>query len=195
MYTPFTKIICTLAALLVQLFTHVNQTALVLSPQRPGPATILFDFTKPTPNLEWSHADDPVMGGKSSSRMRQAGSALYFEGTLSLENHGGFASSFVNNPHKDLSGYQRIRIRLKGDGRPYGLSILCQGTTYRSYFSTTGKEELVTVLFSSLQPTYYGEVVKDGKPLDAASMEKIGFVINDKKQGDFQLQVLRIEVE
>ena len=41
----------------------------------------------------WQIVNDGVMGGISSSRMVEADGVLNFEGELSLENNGGFASA------------------------------------------------------------------------------------------------------
>lgn len=55
--------------------------------------TTLFDFTDPSAANAWHAIDDRVMGGISRSTLRHhpAGHAL-FEGTVSLERNGGFAS-------------------------------------------------------------------------------------------------------
>lgn len=55
--------------------------------------TTLFDFTDPSAANAWHAIDDRVMGGISRSTMRHdpAGHAV-FEGTVSLERNGGFAS-------------------------------------------------------------------------------------------------------
>jgi hypothetical protein len=55
--------------------------------------TPLFDFTDPSVANAWRAIDDRVMGGISRSRLRHdpAGHPV-FEGTVSLEHNGGFAS-------------------------------------------------------------------------------------------------------
>ena len=54
---------------------------------------VLFDFTDPAATNPWAPIDDRVMGGASHSHLRHdpAGHAV-FEGTVSLERNGGFAS-------------------------------------------------------------------------------------------------------
>ena len=53
----------------------------------------LFDFSDPRAAEAWRAIDDRVMGGVSRSRLRhdRAGHAV-FEGDVSLERNGGFAS-------------------------------------------------------------------------------------------------------
>ena len=66
----------------------------------------------------WRAVNDGVMGGVSSGRMVATPDGLRFEGMLSLENNGGFASvrRLVND---DLSRADRVRIEVRGDGRSY----------------------------------------------------------------------------
>lgn len=84
---------------------------------------LLFDFSKPTADLKetWGALDDVVMGGVSESSIRLIGDAALFTGTVSTANSGGFASVRTRNfePAMNLSGYQGIELRVKGDGNRY----------------------------------------------------------------------------
>ena len=59
----------------------------------PDTTWLLFDFGDPAAVTEWNAIDDRVMGGVSGSRLRHdpTGHAV-FEGSVSLERNGGFAS-------------------------------------------------------------------------------------------------------
>ena len=59
----------------------------------PRAPFVLFDFSDPAAVAEWAPIDDRVMGGVSHSRLRHdpAGHAV-FEGQVSLDRGGGFAS-------------------------------------------------------------------------------------------------------
>ena len=54
---------------------------------------LLFDFSDANCVQDWAAIDDRVMGGESQSRLRydSRGHAV-FEGVVSLERNGGFAS-------------------------------------------------------------------------------------------------------
>ncbi|MDP1829530.1 MAG: CIA30 family protein [Archangium sp.] len=52
----------------------------------------LADFGDAAEPARWWPTDDVVMGGKSSSALRPSARTGVFEGELSLENGGGFAS-------------------------------------------------------------------------------------------------------
>jgi hypothetical protein len=53
----------------------------------------------------WRVVDDGVMGGRSKGNLQISDEGvLTFEGTLSLENNGGFSSLRTDSLKKDLSG-------------------------------------------------------------------------------------------
>ena len=58
--------------------------------------------------LNWKVVNDTVMGGRSSSRWTSNSSAFIFEGNLSLENNGGFASIRCELKNNDLSNEDGI---------------------------------------------------------------------------------------
>ena len=86
---------------------------------------LLFDFADPDAAREWRAIDDRVMGGLSRSALRhdRAGHAV-FEGTVSLDRNGGFASVRSSPGDRGLAGAQACRIDLRGDNRTFKLSLL-----------------------------------------------------------------------
>lgn len=54
---------------------------------------VIFDFTKPSPDLKeiWGALDDVVMGGVSESSLQLIGNSAFFMGNVSTANSGGFA--------------------------------------------------------------------------------------------------------
>ena len=85
---------------------------------------LIFDFQVQDEAARWVRVNDGVMGGLSQSEMRFTieGTAL-FEGTLSLENNGGFASVRTIPDDFALGGYTGLAVRVKGDGRRYMLRL------------------------------------------------------------------------
>ena len=83
----------------------------------------LFDFTQYSSNLKevWGALDDVVMGGVSESSIRFKEAIAEFSGNVSTANSGGFASVRTRNfePAIDLSSYDGIALRVKGDGNRY----------------------------------------------------------------------------
>ena len=80
-----------------------------------------MDFTKPKTMRDCWIVNDGVMGGVSQSALRQDTQGMYFEGLVSLENNGGFASmrSLIQFPQ----GTQGIELLAKGDGKQYKLIL------------------------------------------------------------------------
>jgi monofunctional biosynthetic peptidoglycan transglycosylase len=154
----------------------------------------LIDFEMPEQS-NWTIVNDRVMGGRSSSSLELTdnGTAT-FSGILSLENNGGFASTRALFRDLDLSDFTGLKLRAKGDGRSYQLRIRVDGyfdgVAYRSDFATEqGEWTEVYLPFSSFQPTYRGRVPRGVPPLDRSAIRQIGFLLGDKIEGPFQLEI------
>jgi hypothetical protein len=91
----------------------------------------LFALASPTgipTGPAWGALDDVVMGGVSSSSLQidrtggeQGMPTGVFKGTVSTANNGGFASIRSKNfePVEDLSAYEGLELRVKGDGHRF----------------------------------------------------------------------------
>ena len=86
---------------------------------------LLFDFTDATTVDGWAAIDDRVMGGMSRSKMRRdpAGHAV-FEGTVSLERNGGFASVRSSPSTRGKPRATTCVIEVRGGGKQFKLSLL-----------------------------------------------------------------------
>jgi NADH dehydrogenase [ubiquinone] 1 alpha subcomplex assembly factor 1 len=142
----------------------------------------------------WRNVDDSVMGGVSSSRMRVEDNAAVFEGELSLENNGGFASVRSDLLEQDLEGFQGVRLRVKGDGQKYQLRIrvgqALDGARHQMTFKTKKDEWMeVDLPFSNFFAAYRGRQLPDHPPIDAAKITTMGLLIADKQEGNFRLEI------
>ena len=76
-----------------------------------------FDIINPEKNVglsNWNIVNDDVMGGISKSYLSvNNDNNLIFNGYLSLENNGGFASSRLSFNSKTLEGVKSFKIKLK----------------------------------------------------------------------------------
>ena len=131
---------------------------------------LLFDFSNPSDNLGeiWGAVDDVVMGGVSQSGIRFVGDRAIFSGNVSTANNGGFASVRTRNlaPPINLSAYQGIALRVKGDGYRYKFIIRAEGKwdgIGYSYSFDTVKDTWITVKipFSALIPVFRAKTVPD----------------------------------
>ena len=85
------------------------------------------DLLNPEKNIgldNWNIVNDDVMGGISTSYLSVSDEKnLIFNGNLSLENNGGFASSRLGLKKNILKGVKSFIIRIKGDGNSYKLRL------------------------------------------------------------------------
>jgi monofunctional biosynthetic peptidoglycan transglycosylase len=155
---------------------------------------VLIQFENPD-DVRWTIVNDGVMGGISSSDMEltEEGTAL-FSGSVSLENNGGFASVRGVFPTLDLSAYEGVVIRVRGDGRRYQLRFRTDGSfdgvAYRAEFDTrAGEWQEVTLPFEAFEPSFRGYVPRRAGPLDTRRIRQAGFLIGDKRDGPFRLEI------
>jgi monofunctional biosynthetic peptidoglycan transglycosylase len=159
---------------------------------------ILFDFTTATNSPGWQVVNDEVMGGVSTSRFEVLPHGAVFSGVLSLENNGGFASVRSSPVRQSLSGFDAFVIRVRGDGRRYKFTVRT-GTgfdtpLYQCDFTTKRDEwEEYRLPFKDFIPTFRGRVLTDAPPLNPAKVTSLGFLISDKQEGPFQLEVAWIK--
>ena len=156
----------------------------------------LLDTNGKTSKIKWNIVNDTVMGGRSSSRWSKNSSALSFEGFLSLENNGGFASVRHDLNNINLSSTEGIFIKVKGDGRKYQFRIRSQASRWANYsqeFKT--KKDTVQSFFlpyKDFKPSWRGRSVRNVPTLTGKDVRGIGFLLGDKVQGKFKLDILNI---
>ena len=173
-------------------------TQMAAAVQAEDNPTMLFDFSKPDAAKAWQTVNDGVMGGVSDGNVRITEKNLEFYGTLSLENNGGFASVRSKTAKMDLSRYDGLVFKVRGDGRNYYLNVHVPSFqiafSYRASFKTEkDKWTEVTIPFADLKATSFGRIVEKAKPLDASNVEAVGFLLADKKAGPFKLEVAWIK--
>jgi len=160
----------------------------------------LFDFSSPNAAAEWHAVDDNVMGGGSLSRLRYHPEAYaVFEGRLALQNNAGFASVRSKPLEQNLEPNVDFLAEIKGDGRRYKFilrsSDSLEGVNYHAEFSTTGAWETVRIPSAAFVPRLRGRRVPDAAELDSSSVNQIGLMLADAKQGAFTLAIRRLWVE
>jgi NADH dehydrogenase [ubiquinone] 1 alpha subcomplex assembly factor 1 len=156
---------------------------------------VLFDFQTADDLAEWIIVNDGVMGGLSQSGIALSGNnTAIFSGTLSLENNGGFSSVRTRPYSYNLEGYDGITLRIKGDGRTYQFRLRTDerfdGYAYRSLFETTLDRWMeVRIPFAQCVPVFRGRILSDVGPLVPQQIQQIGFLIADKQEGPFRLEI------
>ena len=155
---------------------------------------LVVDFARTEPS-SWRAVNDGVMGGLSQSRLSgtDAGTSV-FTGVVSLENNGGFASVRTSLSEVDLSEYDGLAARVLGDGKRYRLRLRTDDRSdaiaYQATFDTTSDVwQVVEIPFTSFLPTYRGRTPSEAPPLDTSKIRQIGFMIADKQEGRFRLEI------
>ena len=187
-----------------------DEAATPRTPTVDAETAALFDFAK-TPDLagRWRSLNDGVMGGVSDGRMRSAisGTHAVFEGTVRLENNGGFSSvraSFGSGI--DLSQFQGFYMDVRpGDeasaGKEYLLIVKddeCMTTqvNFKAKFGTgkKGGWERVKVPFAAFdRPERMGRAVMRGA-LRTEAVCEVGLMVlkGEGNVGAFALDVLEL---
>ncbi len=157
---------------------------------------MIFDFKNPESFKPWQVVNDTVMGGVSESSLQPGGKGTaLFKGTVSLKNNGGFCStSSRENKKYDLSGFQGIGVRVKGDGKTYMLTVKTDasfsGYAYQFPFATKKDQWMtVTVPFKDFVARFRGQPVPNAPPVKSSDITSFGFLIADKQEGPFALEI------
>lgn len=150
---------------------------------------------------EWFVVNDGVMGGRSSSALTaESDGVALFEGYLSLENNGGFASVRTRVPANALAGASRIILRVRGDGKRYQVRLRTDGRfdgiAFGASFDTTaGRWSTVELPLQSFEPTFRGYRPPGVGPLDPSQISQVGIMLTDGQEGRFRLEMDWIAVD
>jgi len=161
---------------------------------------VLFDFTDPNLVNEWHPIDDRVMGGISRSRLHYdpAGHAV-FEGTVSLERNGGFASVRSSPGERGLPGAGACLIELRGDNKEFKLSLLTDdgfdSLNYQAHFVPAGTGwQTLRLPLSEFRASFRGREVPGARPLAPTRIRQVGLMIAARQSGGFALDIRRISL-
>lgn len=168
-----------------------------------GKSLLLEDFSatgSSSYGTEWKFYSDQVMGGVSegtaTSIKTDQGKGMRLEGTVKLDNNGGFIQ--VALPLKkgwsslDASDFKGIRIRVQGNGEPYAIHLRSNQTFlpwhyFAATFETTGEWQTIEIPFKDFKPD------KGKKTLNTKKLKRIGIVAAFKEM-DAQLDITRVEL-
>jgi len=161
---------------------------------------LLFDFTDPTAVAQWAPIDDRVMGGISRSRLRHdpAGHAV-FEGEVSLERNGGFASVRSAPAARGRHGADSCLIEVRADGKRYKLTLLTDDGFDSLNYQASFKPEhdtwqTMNLPLATFRATFRGREVPGAAVLDPARIRQVGLMIADRQAGPFALDVRRLSL-
>ena len=159
---------------------------------------VIADFKNEGGISEWTVVDDGVMGGLSQGTFTSTdlGNALY-TGTVRTENNGGFSSVRHGFDTKDVSKYEFVFLRVKGDGKSYQFRIKedrSQRYSYITSFETTGAWQTIRLPLTMFYPSFRGNQLN--KPnFSGKKIEEIAILIGNKTRESFSLEIEKIYLE
>ena len=159
---------------------------------------VIFDFTENSILENWFIINDNVMGGVSRSEIsiNEDGNAV-FKGSVSLENNGGFCSARYNFNEISVRDYEKLTLRIKGDGKRYQFRIRANRDDYYSYityFETSGNWETIEIPLEKMYPVFRGRKL-EMPDFSNDTIEEIAFLIGNKKEETFRLEIDKIELK
>ena len=161
---------------------------------------VIVNFFGPINSVEWMVVNDNVMGGVSRSRISiNPEGNMVFDGNVSLDYGGGFASVRSSYENWEIGKFDGFVIKVWGDGKTY--QFRCRvgnnfdGVAYRQYFQTNNENwQEIRLPFSKFVPTYRGRIISNAAPLDPHTIRNLGLMISDKQSGNFNLKIAWIGV-
>lgn len=145
----------------------------------------------------WYITNDAVMGGLSQGKVQQAEHKIMFFGTISVENNGGFTSTFT--PIKPLAKeITTIKLCVQGDGNDYQLRLKSRvmdfPLAYKVMLSTQAGQSLCYQFnLKDFTATHRGRAIDTAPVLLASSVSELGFLIANKQPNTFALEIFSIE--
>ncbi len=175
---------------------HLVPCLLFFMVMNAASAPPVLDFADPTTAERFRVINDGVMGGVSTSRLAQADGALRFEGAVSLENNGGFAS--FRGPAQLPDGATALLLKVRGDGQRYKLALKLDDSNATPQYQApfTAPPDWTTIRFvpTDFAPSFRGRPVS-APPLALGQVRAIGMLISDRQAGPFRLELQELRIE
>lgn len=152
-----------------------------------------MDFTNPKTMRDCWIVNDGVMGGMSQSNLRQDAQGMLFEGQVSLQNNGGFAS--MRSSARFPQGTQLIELLAKGDGKRYRLILrteLAPRVTYAADFIAEPAWQTYRFNANQFKTTIRGQAV-NAPALAFSDVIELGILIADGQAGSFAIQLKTLQ--
>lgn len=169
--------------------------ALPMETQSVDQIKLLLDFEDTDKSGRWMVVNDDVMGGVSRSNVKlHSDGHLLFDGEVSTNYGGGFASVRTDYKNWEIEKYEGFILRVKGDGKTFQfrcrLGNNINQIAYRHYFQADNEDwQEILLPFKEFLPTYRGRVLTNIPQLDPKEIKQFGFMISDKQVGKFNLKI------
>ena len=152
-----------------------------------------MDFTNPKTMRDCWIVNDGVMGGVSQSRLREDPQGMFFEGLVSLENNGGFASMRASAQFPQST--QLLELLAKGDGKQYKLFLrtaIAPQVSYTADFIADPRWQTHRFNLNQFKSTFRGQSV-NAPALSFAGVIEFGILISNNQAGSFAIQLKTLQ--
>jgi NADH dehydrogenase [ubiquinone] 1 alpha subcomplex assembly factor 1 len=159
-------------------------------------STRILNFTDPAVAPRFRVINDGVMGGVSRSRLALTDDALRFEGEVSLENNGGFAS--FRGPVSIPANATALLVTVRGDGKRYKLTLKMDDADaapqYQAPFTAPDGWTTIRFVPADFAASFRGRPVQ-APALVFGKVRAIGVLISDRQAGTFRLDLRELKLE
>jgi len=157
--------------------------------------TLALDFSEAVTVEGWGAIDDRVMGGLSqSSLVHHPDGYAVFEGVVSLDNGGGFAS--VRHASLQLGDASTVgyRLHVRGDGKRYKLNLRMDsdfdGVNHQAVFQPpAGRWVDIVLPLSMFSARLRGRPAPGSPLLKPERVCQVGWMVGDAQAGPFSLNI------
>lgn len=146
-------------------------------------------------DCDWFVVLDGVMGGRSDGSITAAQNSVIFQGSISLENNGGFASFRSEYAQFDLSPYKEVEIRYRSTGQDFAFTLNQYRRFYRPNFKaklpkTDGDWTTVRLVWSDFNRYRLGTVLSGSlTEEDLQKVIRMGFISDEKRASPFEFEL------
>ncbi len=161
-----------------------------------------FNFSQ-LQNQQHLIVNDGVMGGRSDSELTVGETSASYQGNVSLENNGGFASvrmiwpfDMANTEHEPAVAV----LKVKGDGKVYQFRLRTDrgfdGAAYSYSFKTLqNKEQTIYIPINDFEPTFRGRTLRNMPKLEFSDVQQMGILIADAQVGQFNIELIELSLK
>ncbi|WP_053002555.1 CIA30 family protein [Kordia jejudonensis] len=154
-----------------------------------------IDFGEDKDGERWEIINDGVMGGLSEGETFMLDDCVAFKGTVSLRNNGGFSSYKGPFTNMNLSKYTKIIVKYRSKGYTMAMTLEMDKRWFLPYYkrdlvNTDWKWVTEEILFSEFIRYSVGRK-RPGTPTkkELKNILRLGFVTNEKRAGDFKIEI------
>lgn len=154
-----------------------------------------IDFGTKGNSSDWYVLNDAVMGGLSEGNLTKKANSIIFEGSVSLENNGGFASIRSAYDRYKMASFNQIEIRYRSNAYDFAMTLELFQQFYRPYFKynlpDTKNEWVIRTIdlkdFKAYSLGKYLGYKLDNK--DKNNIIRMGFISDEKRAGAYMIEI------